>query len=124
MRVEFFGDEIERISEVDAVTGRVLRHLKHAMIYPASHYATSREKLEHSIRDRSNRISRSRLELFRESGRLLEAQRLEQRTHYDIEMLREIGYCTGIENYSRYFDGRQPGERAVHAAGLLPGRLH
>ena len=109
VRVEFFGDEIERISEVDAVTGRVLRHLKHAMIYPASHYATSREKLEHSIEMIEHDLE-ERLELFRESGRLLEAQRLEQRTHYDIEMLREIGYCTGIENYSRYFDGRQPGE--------------
>ena len=109
VRVEFFGDEIERISEVDAVTGRVLRHLKHAMIYPASHYATSRKKLEHSIEMIEHDLE-ERLELFRESGRLLEAQRLEQRTHYDIEMLREIGYCTGIENYSRYFDGRQPGE--------------
>ena len=109
LRVEFFGDEIERISEIEIVNGAVLRHLSHVMIFPASHYAASRDKLEKCIAQIEDDLS-SRLIEFRESDRLLEAQRLEQRTHYDIEMLREIGYCSGIENYSRYFDGRTEGE--------------
>ncbi len=109
IRVEFFGDEIDRISEVDALTGNVLRHLTHEMIYPASHYATSRDKLEQSLEQIEQDLEKQ-LNSFRDGERLLEAQRLEQRTHYDIEMMREIGYCSGIENYSRYFDGRQAGE--------------
>ena len=109
IRVEFFGDEIERISEIDAVTGHVRRFLKHVMIFPASHYATSREKLDACL-TRIESDLEDRLAEFRNNDRLLEAQRLEQRTHYDIEMMREIGYCSGIENYSRYFDGREAGE--------------
>ncbi len=109
IRVEFFGDEIDRISEVDALTGNVLRHLTHEMIYPASHYATSRDKLENSLNQIEQDLE-GQLQMFRDGDRLLEAQRLEQRTHYDIEMMREIGYCSGIENYSRYFDGRKAGE--------------
>ncbi len=109
IRVEFFGDEIDRISEVDALTGTVIRHLKHAMVYPASHYATSRDKLDRSLQQIETDLE-GQLQLFRDNDRLLEAQRLEQRTHYDIEMMREIGYCSGIENYSRYFDGREAGE--------------
>ncbi len=109
IRVEFFGDEIDRISEIDAVTGSVRRYLKHVMIFPASHYATSREKLDACL-SRIEADLETQLNEFRDNDRLLEAQRLEQRTHYDIEMMREIGYCSGIENYSRYFDGREPGE--------------
>ena len=109
IRVEFFGDEIDRISEIDALTGNVIRHLTHEMIYPASHYATSRDKLENSLQQIEQDLE-GQLRMFRDGDRLLEAQRLEQRTHYDIEMMREIGYCSGIENYSRYFDGRQAGE--------------
>jgi len=109
IRVEFFGDEIDRIAEVDALTGTVRRYLKHVMIFPASHYATSREKLDGCLK-RIETDLEERLAEFRDNDRLLEAQRLEQRTHYDIEMMREIGYCSGIENYSRYFDGREPGE--------------
>ena len=109
LRVEFFGDEIDRISEIDTTTGVVKRHLNHVMIYPASHYATSREHLEAAI-GRIEEDLAVRLKELRDNDRLLEAQRLEQRTVYDIEMMREIGYCSGIENYSRYFDGRQPGE--------------
>ena len=109
IRVEFFGDEIDRISEIDALTGNVLRHLSHEMIFPASHYATSRDKMEASLHQIEQDLE-GQLQQFRDGERLLEAQRLEQRTHYDIEMMREIGYCSGIENYSRYFDGRQPGE--------------
>ena len=107
--MEFFGDEIERISEIDTLTGAPLRHLSHVMVFPASHYVTSRDKLEDCL-TRIEADLKTQLALFREKGQLLEAQRLEQRTHYDIEMMREIGYCNGIENYSRYFDGRQPGE--------------
>ncbi|MDY2791675.1 MAG: excinuclease ABC subunit UvrB [Eubacteriales bacterium] len=109
LRVEFFGDEIERISEIDPLTGKALRLLKHVMIFPASHYATSRAKLDKCLEQIEADLE-VQLKLFRDSGRLLEAQRLEQRTHYDIEMMREIGYCSGIENYSRYFDGRESGQ--------------
>ena len=109
LRVEFFGDEIDRISEIEILTGNVLRHLNHVLIFPASHYATSKDKLDRCIAQIEEDLKK-RLAQFREEGRLLEAQWLEQRTHYDIEMLKEIGYCSGIENYSRYFDGRQEGE--------------
>ena len=109
LRVEFFGDEIDRISEIETLTGHVLRHLNHVLIFPASHYATSRDKLDECI-DQIEHDLTDRLTEFRETDRLLEAQRLEQRTNYDIEMLKEIGYCSGIENYSRYFDGRREGE--------------
>ncbi len=119
IRVEFFGDEIDRISEVDALTGTVLRHLKHEMIYPASHYATSRDKLDRSLQQMEQDLE-AQLKMFRDNDRLLEAQRLEQRTHYDIEMMREIGYCSGIENYSRYFDGRQPGEAPFTLLDYFP----
>ena len=109
LRVEFFGDQIDRISEIDPLTGKALRLLKHVMIFPASHYATSRAKLDKCLEQIEVDLE-VQLKLFRDSGRLLEAQRLEQRTHYDIEMMREIGYCSGIENYSRYFDGRESGQ--------------
>ena len=97
LRVEFFGDEIDRISEIEILTGNVLRHLNHVLIFPASHYATSKDKLDRCIAQIEEDLEK-RLTQFREEGRLLEAQRLEQRTHYDIEMLKEIGYCSGIEN--------------------------
>jgi len=109
IRVEFFGDEIDRISQIDVLTGNAVKHLSHVMIYPASHYATSRDKMENCLHQIENDLE-GQLQMFRDGERLLEAQRLEQRTHYDIEMMREIGYCSGIENYSRYFDGRKPGE--------------
>ena len=119
VRVEFFGDEIERISEVDMVTGKVLRLMNHVLIFPASHYATSKDKLDRCI-GQIERDLELRLKDFRENDRLLEAQRLEQRVHYDIEMMREIGYCSGIENYSRYFDGRQPGEAPFTLLDYFP----
>ena len=109
IRVEFFGDEIDRITEIDTVTGEILGYLSHAAIFPASHYASSREHIENAIgsieKDLEEQVAR-----FREQDKLLEAQRLLQRTNFDIEMMREIGYCNGIENYSRYMDGRSPGE--------------
>ena len=109
LRVEFFGDEIERITEVNPLTGEILLQRKHVAVFPASHYATGREKLESAIGEIEQDLWK-RVEEFKAQDKLLEAQRIEQRTLYDIEMMREIGYCQGIENYSRYFDGRKPGQ--------------
>ncbi|NLN41826.1 MAG: excinuclease ABC subunit UvrB [Clostridiales bacterium] len=109
IRVEFFGDEIDRISEIDVLTGEILGLRNHVAIFPASHYAASKESLERAIAMIEVDLEK-RVQELREQDRLLEAQRLLQRTNYDIEMMREIGYCNGIENYSRYMDGRQPGE--------------
>ena len=109
IRVEFFGDEIERISECDFVTGKAINMLKHVAIFPATHYAVGDEKLEDSLK-RIEADMREEVENFKRQDKLLEAQRLLQRTSYDVEMMREIGYCSGIENYSRYFDGRKEGE--------------
>jgi len=109
LRVEFFGDEIERISEVNCLTGEILLDRTHVAVFPASHYATGRDKLIHALeaieKDLYDRVAE-----LKAQDKLLEAQRLEQRTLYDMEMMREIGYCQGIENYSRYFDGRSPGQ--------------
>ncbi len=109
IRVEFFGDNIDRILEVEFVSGKIISELKHAVIFPASHYAVAQEKLNLAVaaieRDRDEEVC-----FLNESGKLIEAQRLKQRTDYDIEMIKEIGFCKGIENYSRYFDGRSIGE--------------
>ncbi len=109
LRVEFFGDEIERITEIDPLTCKTVNDKKFVMIFPASHYATERRRMLDGI-ETIERDLGLRLDELRKEGKLLEAQRLEQRTTFDIEMMREIGYCQGIENYSRYFDGRKPGE--------------
>ena len=109
LRVEYFGDEIERISEIDAVSGHVLATLEHAALFPATHYATDPAHMEEHIGDIEADLAK-RIAEFEAAGKLLEAQRIAQRTRYDIEMMREIGYCQGIENYSRYFDGRKPGD--------------
>lgn len=108
IRVEFFGDEIDRISEINPLTGELISVLKHAAIYPASHYIVSKEKMQTAVKELERELE-ERLEFFRKQGKLLEAQRIEQRTRYDIEMLMEIGFCTGIENYSRVLSGRAPG---------------
>ncbi|WBW99286.1 excinuclease ABC subunit UvrB [Oceanirhabdus sp. W0125-5] len=108
IRVEFFGDEIERIREFDALTGDAVGRMKHTVIFPASHFATSREKIEDAIIQIEGEL-KDRLMELEGDGFLLEAQRLKQRTRFDIEMIREMGYCSGIENYSRIFDGREPG---------------
>ncbi len=109
IRVEFFGDTIDRICEVEFVSGKVISELKHAVIFPASHYAVAQEKLNLAVlaieNDRDQEV-----QFFNDDGKLIEAQRLKQRTDYDIEMIKEIGFCKGIENYSRYFDGREIGE--------------
>ena len=108
IRVEFFGDEIDRIAEVNAVTGVVERYIDHIAIYPASHYVASREKLERAMAEIRKECDQQ-VEFFRSQDKLIEAQRIAQRTNYDLEMLTEIGFCTGIENYSRVIQGRQPG---------------
>ena len=108
-RVEMFGDEIEQIALVDIVTGEIREHKTSTMIFPATHFVASQERIDRAIETILAELD-ERLEVLNREGRLLEAQRLEQRTRYDIEMIREVGYCQGIENYSRHFDGRKPGE--------------
>ena len=119
VRVEFFGDEIERICEEDALTGNIISELKHILIFPASQYAVGGDKMRSALsmieRDMCDEVT-----AFRDEGKLLEAQRLEQRTTYDIEMMREIGYCSGVENYSRYFDGRSQGEPSFTLLDYFP----
>ncbi|MDO5377546.1 MAG: excinuclease ABC subunit UvrB [Clostridia bacterium] len=119
IRVEFFGEEIDRISSVDVVSGHTLMVLSHIAIYPATHYATPRDVIDRAIGD-IERDLEARVAEFKREGNLLEAQRIAQRTHYDIEMLRELGYCTGIENYSRYFDGRKPGDAPYTLLDYFP----
>lgn len=109
IRVEFFDDEIENISEFEVVSGKVLSKLKHVSIFPASHYAVGSEKLENAL-SQIHEDAIKREQYFTEQGKYIEAQRIKERTNYDLEMMKEMGYCSGIENYSRYFDGRKPGE--------------
>ncbi|NEU04499.1 excinuclease ABC subunit UvrB [Clostridium senegalense] len=108
IRVEFFGDEVDKIREFDVLTGEIISGMKHVSIFPASHFATSKEKLEIAIEQIEIELD-ERLEELKNQDKLLEAQRLKQRTNFDIEMIREVGYCTGIENYSRILDGRAKG---------------
>jgi len=108
IRVEFFGDEVDTIKEVDPLTGRTLRYLESVAVYPGTHYVTSRDNLERAVGDIQRELAEV-LDSFRREGKLLEAQRLEERTRLDIEMLLELGYCSGIENYSRHLDGRGAG---------------
>ena len=109
VRVEFFGDEIEQVSEIEAMTGRVLARLKHAAIFPASHYAVEGSRMKTALQNISVDLE-ERVKFFEAQGKQIEAYRIRQRTNYDMDMMREIGYCSGIENYSRYFDGRAPGQ--------------
>ena len=119
IRVEFFGDEIDRISEINPLTGELKSLLRHAAIYPASHYIVSRDKMQEALAEIERELE-ERLEYFRENGKLLEAQRIEQRTRYDMEMLNEIGFCTGIENYSRILSGRAPGSSPYTLLDYFP----
>ena len=119
IRVEFFGDEIDRISEVDALTGKVLRLLTYAYITPASHYATTKTKVEKAIVTIEEELE-ERLKVLKDQDKLLEAQRLEQRTRYDLEMLEEMGYCNGIENYSRHLSQRPAGSRPYTLIDYFP----
>ena len=119
VRVEFFGDEIDRICEVDALTGNIISELKHVLIFPASQYAVGSDKMQTAL-SMIERDMQDEVKAFKDEGKLLEAQRLEQRTTYDLEMMREIGYCSGVENYSRYFDGRMPGEPSFTLLDYFP----
>ena len=119
IRVEFFGDEIDRISEINPLTGELKATLKHAAIYPASHYIVSRDKMQLALAEIERELD-ERLEYFRSNGKLLEAQRIEQRTRYDMEMLQEIGFCSGIENYSRILSGRAPGSSPYTLLDYFP----
>lgn len=108
IRIEFFGDEIDRITEIDSLTGEVLREMSHVAIYPASHYVIGEDKREVALKEIERELE-ERIKYFTDNGKLIEAQRIEQRTKYDLEMLREIGFCNGIENYSRILSGRPAG---------------
>lgn len=119
IRVEFFGDEIDRIAEVNPVTGEVKGTVRHAAIYPASHYIVPREKIESAVQEIEQEMEQ-RVKFFTDRGKLLEAERIQQRTKYDIEMLREIGFCKGIENYSRVLSGRKPGEAPYTLLNYFP----
>ena len=119
IRVEFFGDEIDKISEIDALTGNVIGTREHVAIYPASHFATSSEKIERAIGTISKELE-ERLLLLNEENKLVEAQRLEQRTKYDLEMLQEIGFCSGVENYSAHLSGRERGSRPYTLIDYFP----
>jgi excinuclease ABC subunit B len=119
IRVEFFGDLVESIAEIDPLRGHILRRLKHVHIFPGSHYVTPQDRLRAAIESIRHELA-ARLQEFQDQRKLLEAQRLEQRTNYDIEMLQEMGYCTGIENYSRHLDGRKAGEPPYTLLDYLP----
>lgn len=119
IRVEFFGDEIDRISEINALTGEVKALLNHVAIYPASHYVASHDKIERAIKEIEAELE-ERVSFFEEHDKLLEAQRIQQRTHFDMEMLREIGFCSGIENYSRVISGREPGSAPFTLIDYFP----
>ena len=119
VRVEFFGDEIDRISEINTVTGQVTNNISHVAIYPASHYVTTAEKMERAIEEIMAEM-KERVEFFEANNKLLEAQRIHQRTMFDIEMMREIGYCSGIENYSRVISGREPGSAPMTLLDYFP----
>ncbi len=122
LRIEFFGDEIERISEINYLTGEILGIRSHAAIFPANHYATTRPKMLRSLVTIEQELE-ERLKELKEQGKLLEAQRLEQRTRYDLEMLQEIGFCQGIENYSRHISGRTPGSAPFTLIDYFPEDL-
>ena len=119
IRVEFFGDEIDRITEIDYITGKIVGTRSHVAIFPASHYVTTPERIEEAIK-RIEAELEERIQYFKERDMLLEAQRIEQRTNYDIEMLKEIGFCQGIENYSRHLTGRAEGEKPYTLMDFFP----
>ena len=119
VRVEFFGDEIDRITEIDSLTGEIIAERNHIAIYPASHFATSQEKVKRALVTIEEELE-ERIKYFQDRGKLLEAQRIEQRTRYDLEMLSEMGFTTGIENYSRHLSGRAPGSRPYTLIDYFP----
>ncbi len=118
IRVEFFGDTVERICEIDSLTSQVVNELKHTVIFPATHYVMSGDREE--IFRRILADKQERVDFFKANGKLIEAQRIDERVNYDVEMMREMGYCSGIENYSRYFDGRKPGQPPYTLLDFFP----
>ncbi len=119
IRVEFFGDEIDRLSEINTVTGELIREMNYASIFPATHYAVSDERREAALKEIEDELV-ERIDFFRSQNRLLEAQRIEERTRYDLEMLREVGFCSGVENYSRVMSGRAPGSTPYTLLDYFP----
>ena len=119
IRVEFFGDEIDRLSEINVITGAPLRYLTHAVVYPASHYVTTKEKMSAAI-ERIRTECDERVKYFNDNNKLIEAQRIKQRTDYDIDMMQELGYCTGIENYSRVISNRPAGSPPMTLLDYFP----
>ena len=119
IRVEFWGDEIEKISEINPTTGKVLATRPHVMIYPNSHYVTTSDKMERALTSIEEEM-KEQVKLFKENGKLIEAQRIEERTNFDLEMMRETGFCSGIENYSRHISGRAPGSAPFTLLDYLP----
>ncbi|MBO5339171.1 MAG: excinuclease ABC subunit UvrB [Clostridia bacterium] len=119
IRVEFFGDEIDKLSEINTLTGEILRHLSYTAIFPANHYVVSDDKREAALKEIYDEMV-ERVEFFKSQNKLLEAQRIEERTKYDIEMLREIGFCSGVENYSRILSGREPGSTPYTLLDYFP----
>jgi excinuclease ABC subunit B len=119
IRIEFFGDEIDRITEIDYLTGKLVGLRNHVVIFPASHYVTTPERIDKAIIDIQKEL-KDRVNYFKENDKLVEAQRIDQRTRYDIEMLKEIGFCQGIENYSRHITGREPGEKPYTLMDFFP----
>lgn len=122
VRVELFGDEVESIREINPVTGEIIGSRDHIAIFPASHYVTSPENMEKALKTIDEELE-ERIRWFKDRGKLLEAQRIEQRTRYDLEMLREVGTCKGIENYSRHLNGLKAGSRPYTLIGLFSERL-
>ncbi|MDU2147421.1 MAG: excinuclease ABC subunit UvrB [Paeniclostridium sordellii] len=119
IRIEFFGDEIDRITEIDYLTGKIVGLRNHVVIFPASHYVTTQERIDKAIVEIEDEL-KERIDYFKDNDKLIEAQRIDQRTRYDIEMLKEIGFCQGIENYSRHITGRKPGEKPYTLMDFFP----
>lgn len=119
IRIEFFGDEIDRITEIDYLTGKIIGLRNHVVIFPASHYVTTQERIDKAIVEIEDEL-KERIDYFKDNDKLIEAQRIDQRTRYDIEMLKEIGFCQGIENYSRHITGRNPGEKPYTLMDFFP----
>ncbi|CEN85244.1 excinuclease ABC subunit UvrB [Paraclostridium sordellii] len=119
IRIEFFGDEIDRITEIDYLTGKIVGLRNHVVIFPASHYVTTQERIDKAIVEIEDEL-KERIDYFKDNDKLIEAQRIDQRTRYDIEMLKEIGFCQGIENYSRHITGRNPGEKPYTLMDFFP----
>ena len=119
VRIEFFGDEIDRISEINPVTGNIISQLSHTAFFPASHHVVSAEKIDAAVKELDKELA-ERIEYFTENHKLIEAQRIAERTHYDMEMLKEVGFCSGIENYSRVLSGREPGSTPFTLLDYFP----